>query len=103
MATISNLLTDFFFGNKEVDKIVTDKLNILINQISGDGASLEDNNTDKPKKIVKVSIVSDVSGGNTEVKMKQYINELKIDPKIDKKIERNSGKLHKFYSESSEF
>jgi len=103
MTTISNFLNDYFFGNKEVEKIVNHKLNNLINQISGDGAAIADNNTDKPKKIVKVSIVSDGYEGNAEVQMKQHINDLKLNPKVDKKIAKNSEKLHKFYSESSEF
>jgi predicted transcriptional regulator len=109
MQSINNILNDYFNKNNDVDKMKNDKLITLINQISGDGSTV---NT--PKKIIGVSVVSEtpiITGGNADQKkilespeiMKQYLEDLKTEPKYIVKDQKRIGKIHKFYSESSEF
>jgi hypothetical protein len=119
--SINNILKEYLNGNNDIDKMKNDKLNSLINQISGDGT------IQTPKKIVGVSIIDEspshqvggfneenkqnVKSINTEDLMKQYLEDLKKqsdikkDDNIQNRIdsEKKHGKIHKFYSESSNF
>jgi hypothetical protein len=119
--SINNILNEYLNGNNDIDKIKNDKLNTLINQISGNGM------VQTPKKIVGVSIIDEspsrlLGGFNEENKqnvksidnselMKQYLEDLKKESegKKDENIQSRShsekkySKIHKFYSESSNF
>jgi hypothetical protein len=118
--SINNILKEYINGNNDIDKMKNDKLTTLINQISGDGS------TQSPKKIIGVSIIDESPtqshqvGGfngenkeniNTEELMKQYLEDLKKQSEgkkeenvhIRRQSEKKYGKIHTFYSESSNF
>jgi len=116
MQSINNILSDYFSKNDDLNKMKNDKLVTLINQISGDGT------ISSPKKIVGVSVVGGayIGGNETDKKiletpeiMKQYLEDLKKqseNEKIEKSensriknTQKTFAKVHKFYSESSEF
>ena len=113
MQTIDYILGDYFNKNKDVNTLKNNKLNLLIDQISGDGS------IKTPKKIIGVSVVG---GSNDENKketngekkiedasqiMKQYFEDLKKNQTEESNQKthtpKRSQKIHKFYSESSVF
>ena len=92
METINNLLSDFFKmigGNNNVPN--NDKINNLIDQITGDGSKT------KEKKIISVKTIQLTESNNeleNQDEFKKYLLSLK---------KSNSSIIHQFYSSENEF